>query len=211
MTLRSIRAGFAGVVALALLAGGCGNAKERARMEEASQENVTLKTQITEMVAEQDSARKDAASAQKDRDQYKGQLAELTELNRKLMGDLSKLRSDNDSAQARIKSMGGDLAKAKSDAEAAKKAVAEAEQLAVKLRAAEDGVNAMRAKSAEVEKAAASAADAANKAKEQAAQLAQEKALLQDRLNNLNAELAKKNAPPGGGNTPKEPVIDRNK
>lgn len=213
MKIRSIRTGLAGVcvVSLALLT-GCGNAKDRARMEEASQENVTLKTQITEMVAELDTAKKEAASAQKERDQYKSQLTELTELNRKLAGDLSKARGDGEGTQAKVKSLESDLTRVKAEVAAAQKAAAEAQQLGVKLKAAEDGVTAMRAKSAEIERAAASASDAANKAKEQAAQLAQEKALLQDRVNTLSAELAKKNAAAAGaGGSAKEPVIDNNK
>jgi chromosome segregation ATPase len=212
MKIQSIRTGLAGVCVLSLaLLTGCGNAKDRVRMEEASQENVTLKTQITEMVAEVDTAKKDAASAQKERDQYKSQLTELTELNRKLAGDLSKARGDSESTQARVKSLESEVTKAKGEIATAQKTAAEAQQLGVKLKAAEDGVAAMRTRSAEIEKAAATASDAANKAKEQAAQLAQEKALLQDRVNTLSAELAKKNAAAGAGGAAKEPVIDNNK
>src|SRR5258705_11419123 len=64
MKIRSVRSGLAGVCAVSLaLASGCTSNEDRSRTEKASQENFSLKTQVTEMTAEHETLQKDLASA----------------------------------------------------------------------------------------------------------------------------------------------------
>lgn len=205
MKIRSVRRGLAGVcvVSLALASAGCTSNEDRSRSEKASQENVSLKTQVTEMTAEQEQMKKDLAALTKERDQYKNQLATANTAADDLRTQNRTAAQKAAQAEEKAKSLDADLVKARGELEAAKKTQGDAEQMAVKLKAAEDGVNAARSKAADAEKSATAAADAANKAKEQAAQLAQEKAALQERVNALAAELAKKNAAAGAGNANK--------
>ena len=131
-------------------------------------------------------------SARTERDRYKAQLAESNKAADDLRNKLRDVTAQNETAQARLKSIGEELAKANADLEAAKKNQGDPEQMNARLKAAEDGVTAAREKAAEADRAAAASLEAANKAKEQAAQLATERAALQEKVNALQAEIVRK-------------------
>jgi outer membrane murein-binding lipoprotein Lpp len=179
------------VLFCAVLVTGCANTQDRARMEQAAQENVSLKAQLTDLTAEHDKLKRDYQAVTKERDQYRQQIVDAKALQEKL----TAAQTENTRAEGRLKLATDELSKAKSDLEAARaKSQADAEQANVKLKAAEDAVTAARAKATEAERAAAGAADAAKQAKDQVATLQRDNALLQQRIQSLEAAQGKKAA-----------------
>ncbi|HEY7120348.1 MAG TPA: hypothetical protein VH475_27415 [Tepidisphaeraceae bacterium] len=164
------------------LAAGCASNEDRSRAEQASQDNVALKAQVTELTQERDSLKKDLNQAKKDRDQY--------------LNQYTSAKKDAEAQSAGAAEANTKLTSVQKELDAARKAQGDTEQLQVRLKAAEDGVTAARAKATDAERAAATAADAANRAKEQAAQLANERTALQQKVDALQAELKKKAVPP---------------
>jgi outer membrane murein-binding lipoprotein Lpp len=178
------------VLLCAFVTAGCANTQDRARMEQAAQENVSLKAQLTELTADHDKLKKDYQAVTKERDQYRQQIVDAKALQEKL----TAAQTENSRAEARLKLATDDLTKAKSELDTARKSQADSEQLSVKLKAAEDAVTAARAKATEAERAAAGASDATKQAREQVTALEREKALLQQRIQALEAAQGKKAA-----------------
>jgi colicin import membrane protein len=172
------------VLALALV-GGCG-AQDRNRVEQASQDNVSLKAQLTDLTQERDALKKELADATKGRDQYQKQMAEANDAAKGMQKLMGEQRTRGDATQIGLKT---ELEKTRAELDAAKKAQADAEQTAIRLKAAEDAVTAARAKAVDAEKAASTASD-------RVTQMTAENAALKQRLDALTAELAKKPAAP---------------
>jgi chromosome segregation ATPase len=186
MSIATIARRMAGVssVAFALtLIVGCG-AQDRSRAEQASQDNVALKAQVTDLTQERDNLKKELEAITKSRDQYQEQVTQANKTASDMQSNLDKWRKANDTTEIGLKS---ELTKAKSELEAAKKAQADAERTAIRLKAAEDAVTAARAKAGEAERAAATASD-------RVTQLTAETAALRQKLDAMTAELAKKPA-----------------
>jgi chromosome segregation ATPase len=186
MSIATIARRMAGVssVAFALtLIVGCG-AQDRSRAEQASQDNVALKAQVTDLTQERDNLKKELEAITKSRDQYQEQVTQANKTASDMQSNLDKWRKANDTTEIGLKS---ELTKAKSELEAAKKAQADAEQTTIRLKAAEDAVTAARAKAGEAERAAATASD-------RVTQLTAETAALRQKLDAMTAELAKKPA-----------------
>ena len=187
MSIATIARRMAGVssVALALaFIGGC-STQDRKSAEQASQDNVALKAQVTDLTQERDNLKKELEVANKSRDQYQEQVTQANKTASEMQSKVEQWRKSNDTAEIGLKS---ELNKAKSELEAAKKGQEQAEQTAIKLKAAEDAVTASRAKAAEAERAAATASD-------RVTQLTAETAALRQKLDATTAELAKKSAP----------------
>ena len=178
------------LVTLGLLA-GCNSNQDRSNTN--SQDNPSLQGG-TAAAAAAGASGKELETTRAERDRLKAQIAESNKAAEELRGKLSEVTAQNEAAQARLKSIGDELAKANADLEAAKKNQGDSEQVNARLKAAEDGVTAARAKTAEADRAAAAAVEAANKAKEQATQLATERAALQEKVNALQAEIVRKSA-----------------
>src|SRR5258706_2269471 len=188
MSIATMARRFAGVSSLLFVASfviGCG-AQDRSRVEQASQDNVSLKAQVTDLTQERDALKKELADATKARDQYQKQVTEANDGTKAMQIAMEKLRKNDDTAQFGLKS---ELDKAKAELEAARKSQADAEQTAIRLKAAEDAVTAARAKAVDAEKAASTASD-------RVTQMSAENAALKQKLESLNAELAKKPAAP---------------
>jgi chromosome segregation ATPase len=186
MSIATIARRMAGVssVAFALtLIVGCG-AQDRSRAEQASQDNVALKAQVTDLTQERDNLKKELEAITKSRDQYQEQVTQANKTASDMQSNLDKWRKANDTTEIGLES---ELTKAKSELEAAKKAQADAEQTTIRLKAAEDAVTAARAKASEAERAAATASD-------RVTQLTAETAALRQKLDAMTAELAKKPA-----------------
>jgi colicin import membrane protein len=183
-TIARRMAGVSSVVLALTLIVGCG-AQDRSRAEQASQDNVALKAQVTDLTQERDNLKKELEAANKSRDQYQEQVTQANKTAGELQSKVEQWRKSNDTAEIGLKS---ELAKTKSELEAAKKAQADAEQTTIRLKAAEDAVTAARAKAAEAERAAATASD-------RVTQLTAETAALRQKLDAMTAELAKKSAP----------------
>ncbi|MDB5324067.1 MAG: hypothetical protein JWN40_5698 [Phycisphaerales bacterium] len=186
MSIATMARRFAGVWSLVLgltFVGGCG-AQDRSRVEQASQDNVSLKAQLSDLTQERDALKKELADATRSRDQYQKQLTEANDAAKgmqKMMGDQ---RTRGDATQIGLKT---ELEKAKAEIEAAKKGQADAEQTAIRLKAAEDAVTAARAKAVDAEKAASTASD-------RVTQLSAQNDALKAKLDGMTAELAKKSA-----------------
>jgi chromosome segregation ATPase len=186
MSIATMARRFAGVWSLVLgltLVVGCG-AQDRSRVEQASQDNVSLKAQLSDLTQERDALKKELADATRSRDQYQKQLTEANDAAKgmqKMMGDQ---RTRGDATQIGLKT---ELEKAKAEIEAAKKGQADAEQTAIRLKAAEDAVTAARAKAVDAEKAASTASD-------RVTQLSAQNDALKAKLDGMTAELAKKSA-----------------
>jgi colicin import membrane protein len=182
MSIATMARRFAGVSSFVLsigLIGGCG-AQDRSRVEQASQDNVSLKAQLTELTQERDALKKELAEATKGRDQYQRQLTDANEAAKGVQKQMSEQRNRVDAAQSGLKS---ELDKARAELDAAKKAQADAEQMAIRLKAAED------AKAVDAEKAASTASD-------RLTQMSAENAALKQKVDAMTAELAKKAAAP---------------
>jgi len=188
MSIATIARRMAGVssfaFALTLAVGGC-STQDRKSAEQASQDNVALKAQVTDLTQERDNLKKELEVANKSRDQYQEQVTQANKTASEMQSKVEQWRKSNDTAEIGLKS---ELNKAKSELEAAKKGQEQAEQTAIKLKAAEDAVTASRAKAAEAERAAATASD-------RVTQLTAETAALRQKLDATTAELAKKSAP----------------
>jgi chromosome segregation protein len=191
MSIATIARRMAGVssVAFALtlvaVAGvGC-STQDRKSAEQASQDNVALKAQVTDLTLERDNLKKELEAANKSRDQYQEQVTQANKTAGELQSKVEQWRKSNDTAEIGLKS---ELAKTKSELDAAKKAQEQAEQTAIRLKAAEDAVTAARAKAAEAERAAATASD-------RVTQLTAEATALRQKLEAVSAELARKPAP----------------
>ena len=169
---------------LSLALAGCTH--DRAAVEQASQDNVGLKAQLNDVTQDRDKLKAQLESVTKERDQYQKQLTDGREAQRSMV----------ESAQKQINAANAELAKARAELDAARKSQGDTEQMAVKLKAAEDAVTAARTKSAEAEKAAATAADNAARARQQVDQLTNEKAALQKRLDAISVDGGKKPAVP---------------
>jgi chromosome segregation ATPase len=190
MSIATIARRMAGVssVAFALtlastFIGGC-STQDRKSAEQASQDNVALKAQVTDLTQERDNLKKELEVANKSRDQYQEQVTQANKTAGELQSKVEQWRKSNDTAEIGLKS---ELTKAKSELDAAKKGQEQAEQTAIKLKAAEDAVTASRAKAAEAERAAATASD-------RVTQLTAETAALRQKLDATTAELARKSA-----------------
>src|SRR5258706_6966063 len=186
MSIATMARRFAGVSSFVLtltLIGGCG-AQDRSRVEQASQENVSLKEQLTEITQERDALKKELSDAAKFRDQYQKQLTDANDAAKQMRDTMDKVRRSDDTAQFGLKA---ELDKAKAELDAARKAQADAEQTAIRLKAAEDAVTAARAKAVDAGKAALTASD-------RVAQMSAENAALKQKLDAMTAELAKKAA-----------------
>jgi chromosome segregation protein len=181
MIVRRIAGVLSLVLALALV--GC-STQDRSRVEQASQDNVALKAQVTDLTQERDNLKKELEAITKSRDQYQEQVTQANKAASKMQSDLADWRKGNDTKEIGLKS---ELTKAKSELDAAKKAQGDAEQTAIRLKAAEDAVTAARAKAAEAERAAATASD-------RVTQLTAEATALRQKLDAVTAELAKKPA-----------------
>jgi chromosome segregation protein len=181
MIVRRIAGVSSLVLALALV--GC-STQDRSRVEQASQDNVALKAQVTDLTQERDNLKKELEVATKSRDQYQEQVTQANKAASKMQSDLADWRKANDTNEIGLKS---ELTKAKSELDAAKKAQGDAEQTTIRLKAAEDAVTAARAKAAEAERAAATASD-------RVTQLTAEATALRQKLEAVSAELAKKPA-----------------
>ena len=186
--MKVVRTARISLVTLGLLA-GCSSNQDRSNTN--SQDNPSLQGGTAVATG---TSTKELETTRAERDRLKAQVAESNKAAEELRGKLSEVTAQNEAAQARLKSIGDELAKANADLEAAKKNQGDADQVNARLKAAEDGVTAARAKTAEADRAAAAAVEAANKAKEQAAQLATERAALQEKVNALQAEIVRKSA-----------------
>jgi len=162
---------------------GC-STQDRSRVEQASQDNVALKAQVTDLTQERDNLKKELETVTKSRDQYQEQVTQANKAASKMQSDLADWRKGNDTKEIGLKS---ELTKARSELDAAKKAQGDAEQTTIRLKAAEDAVTAARAKAAEAERAAATASD-------RVTQLTAEATALRQKLDAVTAELAKKPA-----------------
>jgi chromosome segregation ATPase len=189
------------MISLGLIAAGCTSNQDRS--DDGSPQNSASLQSTAGGGANQNQKEIDAARIERDR--YKSQLAESNRSVEDLKKKLADATAQNEAAQAKIKSLGDDLAKANADLEAAKKNQGDSETMNARLKAAEDGVTAARAKAADADKAAAAAATAEAEAKKQVQQLTEERNALQAKVKALQDEVVRKSTatPP--------PVPDLNK
>src|SRR5437879_3917358 len=134
MSIATMARRIAGVSSLLFAASfliGCG-AQDRSRVEQASQDNVSLKAQVTDLTQERDALKKELADATKARDQYQKQVTEANDINKQMRDAIGELRKTDNTAQLGLKS---ELDKAKAELEAARKSQADAEQTAIRLKA----------------------------------------------------------------------------
>src|SRR6266566_3028610 len=105
MSIATMARRFAGVSPFVLsltLIGGCG-AQDRSRVEQASQENVSLKAQLTEITQERDALKKELADAAKGRDQYQRQLTEANDAAKGMQKLMGEQRNRVDATQMGLK------------------------------------------------------------------------------------------------------------
>jgi chromosome segregation ATPase len=186
------------MLSLGLIAAGCTSNQDRSDTGGGSpQGNASLQTGAA--------GQKDLDTTRAERDRYKAQLAESNRTVEDLKKKLGDATAQNEAAQSKIKSLEGDLAKATADLDAAKKNQGDPETMNARLKAAEDGVTAARAKAADADKSAAAAAAAEAEAKKQVKQLTEERDALQAKVKALTDEVVRKSTatPP--------PVPDLNK
>jgi chromosome segregation ATPase len=178
------------MISLGLIAAGCTSNQDRSDTGGSPQSNASL--QAAAGGANQNQKEVDAARVERDR--YKSQLAESNRTVEDLKKKLGDATAQNEAAQAKIKSLEGDLAKANADLQAAKNTQGDSETMNARLKAAEDGVTAARAKAADADKAAAAAATAEAEAKKQVQQLTEERNALQAKVKALTDEVVRKSS-----------------
>jgi chromosome segregation ATPase len=188
------------MLSLGLIAAGCTSNQDRSADNGSPQGSASLQS-----AGGANQNQKEIEAARVERDRYKSQLAESNRTVEDLRKKLGDATAQNEAAQAKIKSLEGDLAKANADLQAAKNSQGDSETMNARLKAAEDGVTAARAKAADADKAAAAAATAEAEAKKQVQQLTEERNALQAKVKALTDEVVRKSTatPP--------PVPDLNK
>src|SRR3954449_3334945 len=101
MIVRRIAGVSSIVLAVALV--GC-STQDRSQGEKASQDNVALKAQVTDLTQERDNLKKELEVATKSRDQYQEQVTQANKSASKMQADLADWRKANDTTEIGLKS-----------------------------------------------------------------------------------------------------------
>src|SRR3954449_12161868 len=96
MIVRRIAGVSSLVLALALV--GC-STQDRSQGEQASQDNVALKAQVTDLTQERDNLKKELETVTKSRDQYQEQVSQATKTAGELQSKVEQWRKSNDTAE----------------------------------------------------------------------------------------------------------------
>src|SRR6476620_9324382 len=109
MSIATIARRMAGVssvafaLTLAVVVGGC-STQDRKSAEQASQDNVALKAQVTDLTQERDNLKKELETVTKSRDQYQEQVAQANKTAGEMQSKVEQWRKSNDTAEIGLKS-----------------------------------------------------------------------------------------------------------